>query len=152
MLELLSLGLALLVGTTTPVQASTTPITIEVHRGNNAEALEYAIQYFKDEPEMLKISYCESSWRMWDDSGKKPRVLSGIVQPQDRGFMMVNEHFHKEEALALGYDIENFYGNIGYGKYLYEHNGTKDWNASKGCWGKMTDGELKVLIDGILNK
>ncbi len=48
--------------------------------------------------------------------------------------MQINEHFHLDKALELGYDIYTIEGNLAYGKYLYYKEGTAPWVSSASCW------------------
>lgn len=87
---------------------------------------------FNNNPTALAISKCESGIRQFDKDGK---VLSGIVNPLDKGLFQINEHYHLATSIKMGLDIHTVEGNIKYAKYLYSRNGTNDWLASKGCWG-----------------
>ncbi len=98
---------------------------------NQSEAI---VQYLKDYPQLIAVAKCESGLRQWDDTGM---VLQGRIVSQDRGGLQINEHYHKEDALALGYDIEALEGNLGFGIYLYKKNGLRDWSASSKCWKKL---------------
>jgi hypothetical protein len=50
--------------------------------------------------------------------------------------MQVNEYYHGKRAVELGFDLNTVDGNLAYGKYLYDKEGTQPWSASKECWGK----------------
>lgn len=88
--------------------------------------------YFADAPIMQKIAYCESRFRQHDAAGN---VLRGVVNSADVGVMQINEFYHLSTANKLGYDIETLEGNLDYGRYLYETQGTAPWIHSKPCWG-----------------
>lgn len=81
---------------------------------------------------MLKIAFCESHYRAMaihlNDNGTR-----------DFGPFQVNE-IHRQTALKRGLDIEDPIDNIKYARLLFEKNGTRDWNASKKCWGAVSDG------------
>ena len=82
---------------------------------------------------MVKIASCESHFRQFDKNGE---VLRGEQNPLDRGIFQINEYYHLENSKQLGYDIYTIKGNIGYARYLYDKNGTRDWGWSKFCWKK----------------
>jgi hypothetical protein len=52
--------------------------------------------------------------------------------------MQINAHFHEDDAMELGYDIDTLEGNTAYGRYLYEKYGLRPWSASAPCWKKTT--------------
>lgn len=87
--------------------------------------------YFKDNPIMIKIAFCESTFRHTDKNGK---VLRGVENSNDVGVMQINERFHLEKAKQLNIDIHSIEGNMEFAKYLYEREGVRPWNASKKCW------------------
>jgi hypothetical protein len=97
------------------------PITLE----------DYVREYFKETPIMAEIAKCESRFRQVTKSGQ---VLRGEVNKSDVGLLQINEAYHKEKSLELGFDLETVNGNLAYAKYLYEKEGTKPWNASAKCW------------------
>jgi len=90
-----------------------------------------AIAYFKDEPILVAIAGCESSYRQVNDSGY---LVRGKIDHDDIGVMQINEHYNGTEAAALGDDIKSLDGNMAFAKYLYEQEGTKPWASSKACW------------------
>lgn len=89
--------------------------------------------YFKDTPILAEIAFCESRSRQFDENGN---VLRGVQNPQDVGVMQINEKYHLDTAQRLGINLYTLEGNMAYGKYLYNTQGTKPWNYSSGCWGK----------------
>lgn len=92
---------------------------------------DYVKAYFAETPILAEIARCESSFRQVDKAGN---LLRGEVNKSDVGLMQVNEHYHGEKALDLGFDLTTVNGNLAYAKYLYDKEGTKPWNASKKCW------------------
>ena len=87
--------------------------------------------YFKDEPLLVEIARCESSFRQYDEKGI---VLKGKVNKGDLGVMQINKYYHADKAESLGLDLENIDGNLAYARYLYEKEGAKPWISSKPCW------------------
>ena len=85
---------------------------------------------FPDAPVMLCIAQAESQLRQYQDG----EVLRGSYNPQDRGLYQINEHYHLANSKSLGYDIYTVKGNIAYARYLYDRNGTRDWNWSRDKW------------------
>lgn len=92
----------------------------------------YVIAYFKETPILAEIVRCESTFRQVDKDGQ---VLRGKVNKSDLGLFQVNEYYHGEKALDLGFDLNTVDGNLAYGKYLYDKEGTAPWSASEKCWG-----------------
>ena len=87
---------------------------------------------FARTPILIKIAKCESQFRQFDEDGS---VLRGKVDKRDTGVMQINTKYHAKSAAELGFDITTTEGNIAYAKYLYKHQGTSPWKASKSCWG-----------------
>ncbi len=97
-------------------------------------------EYFKDSPIMTKVAWCESRNRQFDKDGS---VFRGKVNTDDVGVMQVNTYYHESAAKKMGLDLMTLEGNLAYGKYLYEKEGTTPWNSSKPCWGKYEEVALK---------
>jgi hypothetical protein len=102
----------------TPIE---NPITLE----------SYVREYFKETPILAEIARCESGFRQVGSDGE---VLRGKVNKSDLGLLQVNEYYHGEKAVDLGYDLTTVNGNLAYAKFLYDKEGTKPWNASAKCW------------------
>jgi len=98
---------------------------------------------FKEDPILLEIAMCESSFRQYGPDGL---VLRGKVNSDDVGLMQINEKYHAQKALELGFDLKSPEGNIQYAKWLYDKEGSQPWIASSNCW-KQTEAykESKVL-------
>ena len=94
---------------------------------------EYVREYFADEPVLAEIARCESHFRQYDSSGA---TLRGELVKEDVGIMQINEYFHSKQAEKLNLDLLTIEGNLAYGKYLFEKEGTKPWSASAPCWEK----------------
>lgn len=81
---------------------------------------------------MVAIAGCESGFRQFSQDGsvlKNPKSsASGVFQ--------IMSSIHSVPALKMGMDIMTARGNINYARYLYDHQGTAPWNASKDCWGR----------------
>jgi len=130
-----ALLLALLVGTTTPTAA---PVAIkdepiEPPQTVENQIVEYARKEGVDPQLPMKIAYCESTHRQFDEDGS---VLRGKANPQDVGVFQINEYYHLADSKKLGYDIHTQEGNIAYAMQLYKKQGSRPWNWSKPCWGK----------------
>lgn len=87
--------------------------------------------FFIDQPVMVEIARCESSFRHYDQDGT---VLTGVVNSSDVGVMQINRYYHEARATELGFDLYSKEGNMMYAKYLYEKEGTTPWKASQSCW------------------
>jgi hypothetical protein len=90
-------------------------------------------EVFKDTPILIKIAYCESTYRQFQEDGK---VLRGKVNSDDIGVMQINTRYHEADSKKLGFDIYTFQGNVGYAQYLYDTQGTSPWIHSSKCWKK----------------
>ena len=111
------------------------PIIEDVKIGKEIAVEEYIRNYFSDIPIMIEIARCESQFRQYDKSGK---VLRGVVNDLDRGVMQINEYYHNETSVKLGYDILTTEGNTAYARALFEKYGVKPWSSSSRCWAKTT--------------
>jgi hypothetical protein len=107
----------------TPTVTSITPLNLET----------YVRSYFAKTPILAEIARCESRFRQFGIDGQ---VLQGKQVPDDLGIMQVNAYFHEDAAEKLGFDLHTLDGNLAYGQWLYDREGTRPWNASKPCWGK----------------
>lgn len=104
----------------------------EKTRLDNQKEIELkAKKYFKDDPILVEIARCESSFRQKDADGT---ILRGKVNKGDVGLMQINEYYHADKAESMGLDLETLEGNMAYAKYLYNKEGVKPWVSSKPCW------------------
>ncbi len=79
---------------------------------------------------MLKIAECESGSQQFNGDG------SVVTNAKTKDYGLFQIHYtHLLEAKQMGFDVMTPQGNIAYALYLYKKNGTRDWNASKWCWG-----------------
>ncbi|HMP67164.1 MAG TPA: hypothetical protein PKA60_00235 [Candidatus Paceibacterota bacterium] len=85
---------------------------------------------------MIEIARCESGFRHSDSTGS---VLRGRVNPADVGVMQINEKYHADTAIRLGYNIYSIEGNMAYAQYLYDTQGTRPWVHSSKCWNKVRE-------------
>jgi hypothetical protein len=92
---------------------------------------EHVEAYFADIPIMADIARCESHDRQFDMAGS---VYRGEQNNKDVGVMQINEHYHLEEAQALGFDLYTLQGNLAYARFLYDREGTAPWSSSAYCW------------------
>ena len=98
----------------------------------------YLKQEFKDAPLLYEIARCESTFTHYKEDGE---VLRGRVDNRDVGVMQINEKYHLDRAIKLGFDIHTLEGNVAYAKFLYSKQGAQPWSASAPCWSK---GDLAV--------
>ena len=106
----------------------------DVPTGKNANIENLVRTSYSDIPLLIEVAKCESHLRQFRGNGD---VVRGQANPYDVGVMQINEFYHLERAERLGFNIYTAEGNVGYGRYLYEKEGTKPWSASKPCWGKF---------------
>ena len=107
--------------------------TVKIERSITVEG--YVRNYFSDIPIMIEIAKCESRFRQYDIDGN---VLRGEKNELDRGVMQINEFYHNEDSVKLGYDILTLEGNTSYARALFEKYGVKPWKSSAPCWGRTT--------------
>lgn len=81
---------------------------------------------------MIDIARCESGLEQFEKDGG---VKRGRVNAKDVGLFQINEKYWLERAKAMDIDIYTSVGNIQMALYIYKNRGTKDWDASKACWG-----------------
>ena len=106
---------------------------------------DYIKQYFKDDPALIEVAKCESTFR---HLGKDGNVIRGIANSKDVGVMQINEIYHEKRAEKLGIDIHTLEGNMAYAKWLYKREGLQPWNSSSKCWSKAVskiDTDSKIL-------
>jgi hypothetical protein len=123
-------ALSAVLGSSTPASAASV-VTPPVPQPQTAE--QYVRAYFADEPVMIEVARCESTFQQFDKDGS---VHRGVVNDKDIGIMQINEHYHAETADKLGLDIYTLQGNVAYAQYLYDKEGTAPWSSSEACWGK----------------
>jgi hypothetical protein len=122
------------VATNTEVSVQTEAVEAKVEPTKKVLTTEAQVKaYFEETPILAEIAFCESRFRQFDENGN---VLRGVQNAQDVGVMQINEKYHLETAQKLGLNLYTLEGNMAYGKYLYDTQGTKPWNYSSGCWGK----------------
>lgn len=92
----------------------------------------YIQNYFSDVPVMRKIAWCESRNTQFLADGS---VIRGWQNPADVGAFQVNETYHKQDAVKLGFDLHTLEGNAAYARHLYLTQGTAPWIYSQPCWG-----------------
>jgi hypothetical protein len=98
-------------------------------------------EYFKEDPIMIKVAWCESRFRQYDKNGE---LFRGIVNSSDVGVMQVNTYYHEKAAARLNLDLSTIEGNLAYAKYLYEREGTTPWMSSSPCW-MTSKSEVAIL-------
>ncbi|MFH1454945.1 MAG: hypothetical protein ABIF22_01350 [bacterium] len=103
--------------------------------------------YFKDDPILVDIARCESSFTHLKDNGD---ILRGKINKNDLGLMQINEYYHADRARKLGLDLKILEGNMAYAKYLYDREGSRPWISSSKCWKQATN--LKLMDQIAVNK
>lgn len=112
-------------GTILPIESN--PILSPV-----SQNVEYEVRnFFKDRSILIRIAWCESRFKHYDSNGG---LLRGHRNKNDVGVMQINEFYHADNALHMGYDLYTPQGNLGYAKWLFERHGTEPWFYSRGCW------------------
>jgi len=118
---------------TAAVPTTAQPAAIEqtTLKGTTKDIEAYIRSQTSDMPILVDIARCESTFRQYGSNGE---VIRGLVNPADVGVMQINEKYHGDSALKLGYDIYSVEGNVAFAKYLYDKYGTSPWSSSEKCW------------------
>ena len=116
--------------------ANTTASVLEMsrfeHMGFGPMTVEERVrEYYKDTPVLAEIARCESEFRHVDSKGN---IIRGEINFEDIGIMQINEFYHRDKALSLGFNIYSLEGNLAYAKWLYEKYGSTPWSYSAKCW------------------
>lgn len=86
---------------------------------------------------LKRICSCESNGdvnkepRQFDENGK---VIRGQTTPTDIGECQISLKYHQKEVNQLGLNVYIEADNVKYAKILFDREGSKPWNWSKGCW------------------
>ncbi len=91
----------------------------------------YLRKEYVDTPILVEVARCESTFRQYNTEGN---VIRGKVNSADVGVMQINEKYHSDQALKLGYNIYTVEGNVDYAKYLHAKFGLQPWSSSSSCW------------------
>lgn len=113
------------------------PVVASAQVGLNVDVESKVREYFSDTPVMIEIARCESKFRQYTGSGNP---LYGGYGAGMVGVFQIYEDVHGAFAKGKGMDIQTLDGNLAYGKYLYEREGTQPWMSSFPCWGKELHG------------
>ncbi len=129
-----------------PLSSTTASTTVVQLNDSGVQAPQKTVgeivkDYFKDDPIMAKVAWCESRNRQWNKDGS---IFRGKVNPSDVGVMQINTYYHEKKAKEMGIDLMTLEGNLKYGKYLYEKEGTTPWNSSSPCWANGDTNQVAV--------
>ncbi len=98
---------------------------------NSRDVEKYVQEAYADDPILVDIARCESTFRQFDADGS---IIRGLVNSEDVGVMQINEKYHAQKAVSLGHNIYTMEGNLAYAKYLYDTYGAQPWKSSSKCW------------------
>ena len=122
---------------TNPTPAVTPIANIEIHEEETKNlpltTEQIVTEYFKDDPILVKVAFCESTLTHYKEDGT---VLRGKVDNRDVGVMQINTYYHGDTADRMGLDLLTLEGNLAYAKNLYDRQGLQPWSASSKCWSK----------------
>lgn len=94
----------------------------------------YSQEWGLNEQRMLKIAFCESSYRQFDKNGK---VLQGHVNKWDTGVFQINLDPEETDwqfvADLTGYDPYETEGNIRLAMWIAQNSGYHHWRFSGSC-------------------
>lgn len=92
-----------------------------------------AKKYKQDEKLARKIISCEG--QAYKQIGNNKNIdKDGKVWSVDVGLWQINNYYHEANAIKMGLDIYDDYGNLEYGFILLSTQGVKPWKASQRCW------------------
>lgn len=80
---------------------------------------------------LQKIAWCESRNKQFNNDGT---IHRGAINKKDVGKYQINEYYHLNDSIRLGYDIYSESGNTAYALHLYLSQGTTPWSWSAPCW------------------
>jgi len=126
-------------GNTNPTIEQTSSTT-ETSFINSKVVEAYIKAQYADEPILVDVARCESTYRQFDQTGN---ILRGKVNSADVGVMQINEKYHADEAVKMGYNIYTTEGNVAFAKYLYKKYGGDPWSSSESCWSEGNQVALK---------
>lgn len=103
------------------------PYFVSAEKETPAEIEKIVTTTFAEDPVMITIAKCESSFRQFLASGNVLRASGRYI-----GIFQIDEIIHANAAQNLGFDIYTVQGNIGYAQYLYKNEGSTPWrNCAK---------------------
>ena len=114
-------------------QIQSTPNAVVSVMPQSQSVQQYIDGYFADEPIMAAIASCESHFEQFGPDGQ---VLKNGHSSAVGVFQIMSSVHASFADEKLGLDIDSLQGNAAYAQYLYQKEGTKPWDASKGCWSK----------------
>jgi hypothetical protein len=129
--------IALLFTLSIPFWTISYEVTIEdiqdeiVEKTLDSEIDRLSIKYDVASSTVRSIIYCES--RMYG-SVVNINYENGVAWSEDRGYMQINDYFHKDTMTKLGLDYYDQWDSLEYGFILLRDQGLSPWKASKGCW------------------
>ena len=116
---------------TTTVQEAAYSTTTDKAIISSKDVEKYLREQYIDEPILVDIARCESTFRQFDAHGD---IIRGKINKADVGVMQINEKYHADKAAELGLNIYTVEGNVAYAKYLYDKFGAEPWRSSSKCW------------------
>jgi hypothetical protein len=92
----------------------------------------YAIlaSFFKNDPVMVKVAACESSF--WHTLPDGKLHVSG--DGKDVGQYQLRLPVHGDELSRYGLNPADFAHNVAFATHLYRRDGLRHWNSSRSCW------------------
>jgi hypothetical protein len=96
----------------------------------------YLAHEFRDDPVMIEIAFCESSWRHQDSDGRvRVNRNSDKSQTVDVGLFGFNVHWNAELMQKHRLDPYAVKDNVRLAKHLRKKRKYQDWESSRSCWG-----------------
>lgn len=125
------LGLSVGTATATAPQAVTQP----AERTLTSEVYRLSIKYSLASTTVMAVIKCESS--MYGGAENHNKDAQGNTWSVDKGYLQINDYYHRGPMLKLGLNIDDKWDSLEYGFILMKTQGLKPWSASKYCWQSM---------------
>lgn len=112
--------------------SKTVVIEMPVEKTLDSEIDRLSIKYEISSSTVRAVAECES--QKYGGAVNQNRTASGEVWSTDRGYLQINDYYHKANMEALGLDIMNEWDSLEYGFMLMKEQGLTPWRASRSCW------------------
>ena len=109
------------------VEPRTVLIEVEID-WNEEKIIEHIKKTFPNEPVMVKVAECESTF--------DPSAFNPTNNSDDKGIFQISTLHHGERVETLGLDMFDVADNVAFAKILYDEQGLSPWRWSKPCWSK----------------
>ncbi len=78
------------------------------------------------------VAKCES--QLYGSAINYNRLPDGTVWSTDKGYLQINDYYHKDTMKRLGLDWNDEWDSLEYGIMMMSEQGLSPWKASAQCW------------------